>query len=97
MLLVHLLNEHGADLLLPAGNNPISVARSDLAPLATFISAPPGAVPLALGAMPAARTCASMEPVSCRPRRLSSCVPSLPGCIRSGFRQQPRNQHKEDG
>jgi len=47
MLLVHLLSEHGADLLLPAGDDPLSALRSEFAPLATFISAPPGAVPLA--------------------------------------------------
>ena len=49
MLLVHLLSEQGGELLLPAGDNPLSAVRSDLAPLATFISAPPGAVPLAAG------------------------------------------------
>ena len=47
MLLVHLLSEHGADLLLPAGDDPLSIVRSDLAPLATFISASPDFVPLA--------------------------------------------------
>jgi uncharacterized protein YyaL (SSP411 family) len=47
MLLVHLLSEHGGDLLLPAGDDPLSAVRSELAPLATLISAPPGAVPLA--------------------------------------------------
>ena len=47
MLLVHLLSEHGGDLLLPAGDDPLSAVRSDLAPLATLISAPPDAVPLA--------------------------------------------------
>jgi hypothetical protein len=49
MLLVHLLSEHGADVLLPAGNDPLSAVRSDLAPLATFISAPPDDVALAAG------------------------------------------------
>ena len=47
MLLVHLMSEHGADLLLPAGDHPLSIVRSDFAPLATFLSAPPSAVPLA--------------------------------------------------
>ena len=49
MLLVHLMSEHGADLLLPAGDHPLSIVRSDLAPLATIFSAPPNAVPLAAG------------------------------------------------
>ncbi len=49
MLLVHLLSEHGADLLLPAGNDPLSAVRSDFAPLVTFVSAPPGAIPIAAG------------------------------------------------
>jgi len=47
MLLVHLMSEHGADLLLPVGDHPLSIVRSDFAPLATFLSAPPSAVPLA--------------------------------------------------
>ena len=49
MLLVHLMSEHGADLLLPVGDHPLSMVRSDFAPLATFLSAPPSAVPLAAG------------------------------------------------
>jgi uncharacterized protein len=49
MLLVQLLSEHGAELLLPTGNGPLSALRTDFAPLATFISAPPDAVPLAVG------------------------------------------------
>ncbi len=49
MLLVHLLSDHGGDLLLPAGDDPLATIRSDLAPLATLISAPPNAVPLAAG------------------------------------------------
>ena len=49
MLLVQLLSEHGAELLLPAGNGALSALRTDFAPLATFISAPPDAVPLAVG------------------------------------------------
>jgi uncharacterized protein YyaL (SSP411 family) len=49
MLLVHLLSEHGGDLLLPAGDDPLSALRADFAPLATFVSAPRNAVPLAAG------------------------------------------------
>jgi uncharacterized protein YyaL (SSP411 family) len=49
MLLVHLLSDHGADLLLPAGDDALSIVRSDLAPLVTFISTPPDSVPLAAG------------------------------------------------
>ena len=49
MLLVQLLSEHGGDLLLPAGDDPLSASRAEFAPLATFISAPPDAVPLAAG------------------------------------------------
>ncbi len=49
MLLVHLLSSQGADLLLPSGNDPLSVVRSDLAPLATFISAPTDGIALAAG------------------------------------------------
>ncbi|HET9025426.1 MAG TPA: hypothetical protein VFN64_12700, partial [Burkholderiaceae bacterium] len=49
MLLVHLLSEHGADLLLPAGHGPLTVVRSDFAPLVTFVSAPPDAIALAAG------------------------------------------------
>src|SRR5207342_2206720 len=49
MLLVHLLSDHGGDLLLPADDDPLSAVRSVLAPLATLISGPPGAVPLAAG------------------------------------------------
>jgi uncharacterized protein len=49
MLLVQLLNEHGADLLVPAGGGPLSDIRSDFAPLVTFVSAPPDAIPLAAG------------------------------------------------
>ena len=49
MLLVQLLSEHGAELLLPAGDGPLFDVRSDFAPLVTFVSAPPDAVPLAVG------------------------------------------------
>jgi uncharacterized protein YyaL (SSP411 family) len=49
MLLVHLLSEQGAGLLLPAGADPLSAVRSEFAPLATLISAPAGAIPLAAG------------------------------------------------
>jgi uncharacterized protein YyaL (SSP411 family) len=49
MLLVHLLSAHGGDVLLPAGNDPLSVVRSDFAPLATFISAPTDGIALAAG------------------------------------------------
>jgi uncharacterized protein YyaL (SSP411 family) len=49
MLLVQLLSEHGADVLLPAGDDPLSAVRAGFAPLATFLSAPPDAVPLAAG------------------------------------------------
>jgi uncharacterized protein len=49
MLLVHLLSEHGADLLLPAEHDRLGVVRSDFAPLVTFVSAPHDTVPLAAG------------------------------------------------
>jgi len=49
MLLVQRLIEHGADLLLPAGGGPLSDVRTDFAPLVTFVSAPPDAIPLAAG------------------------------------------------
>src|SRR5512134_1418948 len=49
LLLVQRLNEHGADLLLPAGGGPLSDIRSDFAPLVTFVSAPPDAIALAAG------------------------------------------------
>ena len=48
MLFVQLLSEHGADLLLPA-DDPLSAVRTEFVPLATFITAPPDAVPLAAG------------------------------------------------
>jgi uncharacterized protein YyaL (SSP411 family) len=49
MLLVQLLSEHGAEVLLPGGDDPLSTVRAEYAPLATFFSAPPDAVPLAAG------------------------------------------------
>jgi uncharacterized protein len=49
MLLVHLSSEHGADVLLPVGHAGLGAVRSDFAPLATFISAPAGTIPLAAG------------------------------------------------
>jgi uncharacterized protein len=47
MLLVQLLHAHGADLLLPGGEGPLSAVRADFAPLATFVSAPADVVALA--------------------------------------------------
>jgi hypothetical protein len=49
MLLVHLLSANGADLLLPAGGGRFAGARARFAPLVTWVSAPPGAVPLSVG------------------------------------------------
>jgi uncharacterized protein len=47
MLAVHLLNERGADLMLPAGGTAFAELRSGFAPLATMVSGPPEELPLA--------------------------------------------------
>ncbi len=49
MLLAHLLSAHGGELLLPVGDGQFAGARSVFAPLVTWVSAPPGAVPLSVG------------------------------------------------
>jgi uncharacterized protein YyaL (SSP411 family) len=46
LLLAQLLNEHGAQLALPAPSGALDLARAEFAPLVTFVSGPPGALPL---------------------------------------------------
>ncbi len=46
LLFVHLLSKHGADLALPEPAGALDAARGEFAPLVTFVSAPPDAVPL---------------------------------------------------
>jgi len=46
LLMAQLLNEHGAQLALPAPAGALEIARAEFAPLVTFVSGPPGALPL---------------------------------------------------
>jgi uncharacterized protein YyaL (SSP411 family) len=52
LLAAHLLNERGAELVLPAPAGALDAARAEFAPLATIVCGAPGAAPILAGRRP---------------------------------------------